>query len=337
MRAAAVHPLLAILGVVLHEREMRTAIAEGFANGDALGIERVGDAADRGLRAFLVNVPGFEMLQWPGIHHDQRRMNDRAGIHQRAGQSIAARLDDAGESLVDYLAGVIGQRQRKHAGRQPLGADGDGDLEGPVLARQPRQRAGLGKGDAGVVAGVMGGFGENHRAEGRRRKIHHLAVLEMWRELPRDVGLCEGRRGTQDQFDVKDRFRNVGGHQRELRVVGPLGILDDDARAGGLVCGHGIGVAAPEADLVTRQGEITGRGERSVAAAQNCDFQWDSPSIGVAAWSCFNLKCCTLPSAVRGSSVTKTMSRGTLKRASCVSTCTRSASAVTLHSGRSIT
>ena len=277
------------------------------------------------------------MLQWPGIHHDQRRMNDRAGIHQRAGQSIAARLDDAGESLVDYLAGVIGQRQRKHAGRQPLGADGDGDLEGPVLARQPRQRAGLGESDAGMVAGAMGGLGKNHRAEGRRRQIDHLAVRQMRRELLGDVGLREGRRRAQDQFGIANRARNIGRDQGELGVVRALRILDDDARAGRTMRRDGVLVAAPETDLVALQGEVTGRGERSVAAAQNCNFQWDSPSIGVAAWSCFNLKCCTLPSAVRGSSATKTISRGTLKRASCVSTCARSASAVTLHSGRSIT
>ena len=34
--------------------------------GNALGIERVGDSADRDLRTFLVNVPAFEMLDRAG-------------------------------------------------------------------------------------------------------------------------------------------------------------------------------------------------------------------------------------------------------------------------------
>ena len=66
------------------QREVRRTIAEGIAHGDALGIERVGDPADRGLCSFLVNIPTLEMLDRPGIHHDQRGMNDRARVHQRA-------------------------------------------------------------------------------------------------------------------------------------------------------------------------------------------------------------------------------------------------------------
>ena len=42
---------------------MRRAVAERFAHRDALGIERVGDAAHRGLRAFLMDVPALEMLE----------------------------------------------------------------------------------------------------------------------------------------------------------------------------------------------------------------------------------------------------------------------------------
>ena len=102
------------------------------------------------LRAFLVNVPALEMLDRAGIHHDQRRMDDRSGIHQRARQRVAARLDHAGKGAADHVERMVGGIERKYADRQPLGADGDGDLERPVLAGQPRQRAGLGKADAGA-------------------------------------------------------------------------------------------------------------------------------------------------------------------------------------------
>ena len=71
-----------------------------------------------------------------------------AGIHQRRRQRVAARLDHAGKRAADHVERMIGRRQRKHADRQPLGADGDRDLERSVFARQPWQRAGLGKADA---------------------------------------------------------------------------------------------------------------------------------------------------------------------------------------------
>ena len=90
------------------------------------------------------------MLDRSGIHHDQRRMDDRPGIHQRARQCVAARLDHAGKGAADHIERMRRGIERKHADRQPLGADGDGDLERSVLARQPGQRAGLGKADAGA-------------------------------------------------------------------------------------------------------------------------------------------------------------------------------------------
>jgi hypothetical protein len=51
-----------------------------------------------GCGSFLVDVPLVEMFDRAGVHGDQRRMNDRAGIHQRARQRIAAWLDGASET-----------------------------------------------------------------------------------------------------------------------------------------------------------------------------------------------------------------------------------------------
>ena len=102
MGTAAIHPLLAFGRIMMRQRKMRTAITKTFAHRDAFGIERIGDAADRGLRAFLVDVPALEMLDRAGIHHDQRRMDDGPGIHQRARQRVAARLDRAGKGASDH-------------------------------------------------------------------------------------------------------------------------------------------------------------------------------------------------------------------------------------------
>ena len=108
MRAAPVHPLFAFAGVMMGERKMRAAIPKRFAHSDTFGVECVGNAADRGLRALLVDVPTLEVLHRAGIHHDQRWMDNRSGIHQRARQRIAAGLDRAGKSPADHIEGVSG-------------------------------------------------------------------------------------------------------------------------------------------------------------------------------------------------------------------------------------
>ena len=55
---------------------------------DALRIERIGHGSYGALCAFVVDVPGREVLQRPGIQQDQRPVNDRAGVHQRTAQGV---------------------------------------------------------------------------------------------------------------------------------------------------------------------------------------------------------------------------------------------------------
>ena len=84
MGAAPVHPFIAFLGVVVGQREMRRAIAQRLAQRHALGVQRIGHGADGRLGAFAVDVPALEMLQGTGVHQDERRVDDGAGIHERA-------------------------------------------------------------------------------------------------------------------------------------------------------------------------------------------------------------------------------------------------------------
>ena len=86
----AVHP--AVVGVVVGERIVRRAVAERLAHRDPLEVEPVGDGAHRRLRAFGVDVPALEVLQRRRVHHHQRRMDHRPGVHQRARQRIAAAM-----------------------------------------------------------------------------------------------------------------------------------------------------------------------------------------------------------------------------------------------------
>ena len=81
---------------------MRRPIAKRNPHRDTLGVECIGDAASRALRALLVDIPAVEMLQRGGIHGDQRRMDDWAGVHQSAGQRVAAILDDIRERSGDH-------------------------------------------------------------------------------------------------------------------------------------------------------------------------------------------------------------------------------------------
>src|SRR5258708_39553107 len=99
MRAAAVHPFRALAGVVIGQGEMRRPVAERLADANALRIERIGHPADRWLRALLMDIPALEVLDRPGIHGDQRWVDDRPSIHERARQRIAARLDGSGKGV----------------------------------------------------------------------------------------------------------------------------------------------------------------------------------------------------------------------------------------------
>src|SRR6201999_3550078 len=96
MRAAAIHPDLPLCRVMIRQRKMRRPVAKRLTHGDPLGGDRVAAKPYLGLRAFLVNVPALEMFDRPGVHYDQRWVDDRSGVHERAGKCVAARLDHAG-------------------------------------------------------------------------------------------------------------------------------------------------------------------------------------------------------------------------------------------------
>ena len=183
----------------------------------------------------------------------------------------------------------------------------------------------------------MRSLGKNHRAECCRWQEHHLAIPQMRREQARDIVLRKCRSRAQDQFSFADGVGNVRCHQRQLNVVPAVRVLQQDARARRAMRGHLPGIAPPQPDLMALQHEIACGRERAVAAAKHRDLHMASPDAGAVSWSCRSRKCWTLPRAVRGRSSTKTMSRGTLNRASCVSTCALRASASTKHPARRIT
>ncbi len=102
VRVTRIHPGLAVPRIVVGKRKMRTSVAERFADGDPFGVKSVRHAAYGRLRSFLVDVPLVEMLDGPRIHGDQRRVDDRTGIHQRGREGIAACLDCVRKSPSDH-------------------------------------------------------------------------------------------------------------------------------------------------------------------------------------------------------------------------------------------
>lgn len=250
---------------------MRRTEAERLAHGDALAIERISDAAHGRLGALLVNVPVREVLQRRGIHDDERRVDDGTRIHQRARERIAARLDNARKGAADDGERTLAQPQRQYAGRQALGANRDRDLERTVLARKPRQGAGLGERDVSAVADRARGLREHHGAKSARRQKNDLPVGKMRSDYARDIHLCRRRHGADDEFGAAHHLGNVCGDERGPCLVAAAKIFDDDRPARCLVRGDGIAIAPPQPDLVARQDKIPGRGERSVSAAEDCD------------------------------------------------------------------
>ena len=197
-------------------------------------------------------------------------MDDRPGVHQRAGQAVAAILD-AWISLADHGERAVLVVQRKHARRQPRRPHGNSNLARPVLAGKVGQGAGFGEGDLRLRAGVADSLGHQVAAEGARRQEDHLSVGEMRRHRPGDIGLGKGRRRADDQVDATDRLTDIRGDGRNLDLAAALEVLQRQPVAGcvqRLDTGH---VASPEAYAVALFGQIDGGGVRAVATTQYGD------------------------------------------------------------------
>ena len=185
----------------------------------------------------------------------------------------------------DDIERTIRSFQRKHADWQPFGADGDGDFERTMLARQPWQRSGFGERDGGMIAGIVRGFRKNDGAEGRRRQEHDLSIAQMRRELGDDIVLGESRGGTEDQFGITDRLGNIGRDQRKLHVMAAFRILDDYARTRRTMRGHRTSIAPPQPHVMALQRKIARRRKRAIAAAEHRDLHFSClflpPSLSI--------------------------------------------------------
>ncbi|MCY1203359.1 hypothetical protein D9M72_148620 [compost metagenome] len=273
----AVHPLVVV--VVVGQRIVRRALPEGLAHGHALAVEPVGHVAHGALRAFVVDVPALEVLQRRGVHHHQRRVDDGAGVHQRARERVAAAVHGR-VGAADHLDGLRLLARRVDAGGQADRADGDVDFALAVLARKVRQGAGLGPGHVGAVAGGLHRLRHHVAAEGARRQEHDLAVDQVRRHGQRDVVLGDGGRGNDDEFGALQRGADVGGGERDGHLARTGGVFQRD-RAGlhdGFERG---GVAAPQAHFMAGFRQVRGGRIGAVATPKNRNFHDRKSRTGV--------------------------------------------------------
>ena len=304
----AVHPL--IRRVVVAQGEVVRPVAERLAHRDALIVQRIGHASDGGLRAFLVDVPFLEMLERPRVHEDQRRVDDRPGIHQRAGKRVLDRLHRRVRAP-EQVERVRAAARRECAGRQPLGADRDRDLRRAVLAGEIGQGAGLGEADPRAAARVPQHFRHHVAAKCARWEEHDLAVGHVRRDHAGDVGLRERRRRDDKQLRPAHGFRHISGRARKPHVAPAFDVLQCNRLSIEDGCKR-HGVAPPEPHFVTLLGEIGGGGVRAVAAAQDCNSHGYGRNPASDAASCRSRKRCSLPVSVRGSASRNSMARGYL-------------------------
>ena len=209
------------------------------------------------------------MLQRPCVHQDQRRMNDRAGVHQRPGERVLdglhGRIDPADD--LERMRAALG---RKGARRQAPGAHGDRDLGGAVLARKIGQRSGLGEGDLGLAARSANRARHHVAAEGPRRQIHHLPVAKVGRDRARDVLLRECGRGREDEFCAAHGGADVRRRERDANFAPAGNVHQEKAPVPGELRNRS-GIASPQPHLMALLGEIGGGGVTAVPAAQYGD------------------------------------------------------------------
>ena len=209
VRKVAIHPLVAIGTVVVGKRKVRSRVAQGLTDGHALSVQSCRHAPDRGLSSLVVDVPMVEVFDRPGIHDDERRMDDRPGVHQRRRQRILDRLDRVRKGLGDTRDSMIAQASRKDAGGKPRGPRRDRDLVDSVLATEPGKGSGLADGHIRFAARVAQRLHHQVAAEGAGRQEDDLTVSEMRRQRFRQIGLRERRCRRDDQLRAGHGRRDV--------------------------------------------------------------------------------------------------------------------------------
>ena len=231
---------------------MGRAPTHGLAHGDALQIQLVGDGAHTGLGAFVVDVPALKVLQGRGIHDDQGRVNDGAGIHQSPRQGVATSMH-AGVGAADHRQGSVGMDGGVHTRGQVHRTDGEVDFAWAVLARQIRQGAGLGP--AHISLAAQGAHtpchGEAAKSAGGQK--NHLTVMQMRGHGLGNVVLGNGRGGQHNQLSPAQGHVNIGADAVDGHIAFTIAVFEANA-AFGQDRREGRAIPPPQTHFMPRQG-----------------------------------------------------------------------------------
>ena len=260
---------------------MRCRVAQSLANGHALSVQRRRHTPDRRLGPFVVDVPMIEMLDRAGIHHDEWRMNDRSGVHQRRRQGVLDRLDRSREGPRDAVDGMVLQACGKDARRQARGPRRDRDLVGSMLATEPGKRPRLADRDLRGAARSAQRLHHQVAAEGAGRQEDHLTVPQVRRERLGKIALSEGGRRRYDQVGIGHRRTDIVRNRIDGDQATALEVLQIES-AGGARDLQGLGIATPQPDRSTAERDVDRRRVRAVASPENSNIHKEILSLPFA-------------------------------------------------------
>ena len=168
--------------------------------------------------------------------------------------------------------------RRKHAGGQPLRADGDRDFGRAMLAREVGQRAGFGDAISARCSrprGSAGSWRSCRRFPAAGTPPGRRPDAAPWRAA---MSIC-AKAGTGTRISSAPRtaapMSAVASAMRtSRRPLKSFSVMVEDL----ITRREGVRVAPPQPDLMALLGEIGGSGIGAVAPSQDCDAHADRES-----------------------------------------------------------
>jgi len=202
------------------------------------------------------------------IHHNQRRMDDRSGIHQRSRQRVAARLNHAGKRASDHVDRVIGGFSAENT---PTGSRLArmvmATSNGPLLRVSHGSVPVSAKAHACALPASRAGFRKDHRAEGCRGRNTTCHRLKCGASRPA-ISCCAkagaGHRISSAPPKLWQCLMSTSASCTSWRPLASLRQCASPPRDAGLPQPH----CAATADIVPCKRKIARGRKRPIAAAE---------------------------------------------------------------------
>src|SRR5438445_6014880 len=281
LRPHAIEPLgRARVVVVRRQLVVGCRVAPAPARREALSVHGVDEPAHARRRAGGVDVEA-PALDRSRVEEHERRMDHRPRVGEGDVEGVHARADGR-EELGEPRHDARAPRRREHADGQVGGAHGRLHDGRRCLAREVRERPGLGERQRQRATGARDRPRHRVAAERSRREQDDLSVVEARGQALGEVLVA--RRGQRRDQDLRalDRLAEVRRGALEARRSVPPFRLERDRRVVGERAER-VGGATPEPHAVTGQREIRRRRASAVARAQARGLHATTPGARTAA------------------------------------------------------